>query len=352
MQNMIVDTATRLFSEHCPVEVLEQAEQGVWPTSLWNELEKTGLHLVSIPESVGGVDGDLTEATTVLRVASQYAVPLPLAETFLAGWILAEIGGEMPDGPMTVVTSRSDTYPQFTDGFGTGVVHRVPYAGQVPWILVLGQASSGALQAGILERQDDLAVTASKNIAVEPRDTLTLENTPFAQVYAVNLSPKWIQSRGALLRCAQMVGALETILAKSVQYAGERVQFGRPIAKFQVIQQYLAELAAEVAAARAAMEAAAATTQSAESPAQLEDAYAAIAMAKIRVGEATGKSSRIAHQVHAAMGYTYEYPLHFFTKRLWAWRDEFGSETEWAQWLGEHVVQMGADDLWPFITHT
>jgi hypothetical protein len=53
--------------------------------------------------------------------------------------------------------------------------------------------------------------------------------------------------------------------------------------------------------------------------------------------------------VHGAMGYTYEYPLHFLTKRLWAWRDECGSESEWARWLGHYIAAQGAEALWPFL---
>lgn len=79
------------------------------------------------------------------------------------------------------------------------------------------------------------------------------------------------------------------------------------------------------------------------------EATAAIAAAKIRVGEASGQATAIAHQVHGAMGYTYEYPLHFLSKRLWAWRDEFGSESEWARKLGQMVATQGTEALWPFL---
>ena len=75
-----------------------------------------------------------------------------------------------------------------------------------------------------------------------------------------------------------------------------------------------------------------------------------IMMAKIRVGEAASKSARIAHQVHGAIGITEEYELQQSTRRLWSWRDEFGNETYWAINLGQEVIRMGADRLWPFIT--
>ncbi|HEX4184558.1 MAG TPA: acyl-CoA dehydrogenase, partial [Stellaceae bacterium] len=66
--------------------------------------------------------------------------------------------------------------------------------------------------------------------------------------------------------------------------------------------------------------------------------------------EAAGTGAAIAHQVHGAMGFTYEHSLHHATRRLWSWREEFGNEAVWAARLGRMVAQHGADGLWPFIT--
>ncbi len=71
-----------------------------------------------------------------------------------------------------------------------------------------------------------------------------------------------------------------------------------------------------------------------------------VASAKIRAGEAATRAAEIAHQVHGAIGYTEEHQLHRFTLRLWAWRDEFGSETEWASWVGAAVARIGGEGLW------
>ena len=74
------------------------------------------------------------------------------------------------------------------------------------------------------------------------------------------------------------------------------------------------------------------------------------AWAKARIGEAAGKGAEIAHQIHAAMGYTREHNLHFSSRRLWAWRDEFGNESFWQMRLGRMVAKQGADALWPMLT--
>jgi acyl-CoA dehydrogenase len=67
------------------------------------------------------------------------------------------------------------------------------------------------------------------------------------------------------------------------------------------------------------------------------------------VGEATGKVAEVCHQVHGAMGFTQEHPLHFATRRLWSWRDEFGHETFWQERIGRMVCSAGGEALWPML---
>jgi alkylation response protein AidB-like acyl-CoA dehydrogenase len=145
------------------------------------------------------------------------------------------------------------------------------------------------------------------------------------------------------MRSVQMAGALQRALAYSLQYANERVQFGRAIGKFQAVQHMLAVLAGQVAATAAAVDAAIEASHRAPE-------LFAVAVAKSRAGEAAGKGAEIAHQVHGAMGFTREHNLHHLTRRLWAWRDEFGNETYWQTLIGEMAVKQGADQLWPFLS--
>jgi acyl-CoA dehydrogenase len=152
---------------------------------------------------------------------------------------------------------------------------------------------------------------------------------------------------GAAMRAVQIGGALQAILSLATDYAQERVAFERTISKFQAVQHNLAKLAGETAAAVAAASSAADTIQTMDT---FNDAvFFETAAAKIRAGEAAGQGAAIAHQVHGAIGFTEEHILHRFTQRLWAWRDDFGNESEWAVQLGEFVAKGGADELWPLL---
>lgn len=82
----------------------------------------------------------------------------------------------------------------------------------------------------------------------------------------------------------------------------------------------------------------------------LGDAGVEIAAAKLRANMAAGRGGAIAHQVHGAIGFTLEYPLNHLTRRLVAWRSEFGGERFWSARLGAWAIGVGASGLWPAIT--
>jgi len=186
-----------------------------------------------------------------------------------------------------------------------------------------------------------------RNLADEPRDDLAFDFVlPGDAVVPSPLSELTVQAMGALTRAFAMAGAMEASL--SVDCANTRQQFGRPIGRFQAVQQSLAAMAGHVSAAGAGARMAAAAL-----PAAGEDATRftlLAAAAKLRAGEAAGTVAAIAHQVHGAMGITAEHSLHRLTLRLWSWREEFGAEASWADHLGGAVCALPPGGFWPFLT--
>jgi len=341
--NIIVDTATRIFQDLCEPATINDAEKGVWPKVLWDTLEESGLPLAWVPDDLGGAGATMADGFAVLRVAGRFAVPVPLAETLMAGWLLARAGISVPNGPMTVAPVHADgNIVLRDDGKLAGRARRIPFGRNAGHIAVLAHRGHEPVVA--LVAAPDLPISQSSSLAGEPRDEVSFDGTVPAAVRPISLDQDLLVGFGAAVRLQQMAGALEKILEQSAQHALDRTQFGRPIAKFQAVQHNLATMAGEVAAASAAADAAA------EACSGAEIGLAEVAIAKVRGGEAAGTGSAIAHQVHGAMGFTYEHSLHHATRRLWAWREEFGNETMWAQRLGRMVAAHGADQLWAFIT--
>ena len=193
---------------------------------------------------------------------------------------------------------------------------------------------------------------ADRYIAAEPRDSLRFDGEVVAAaLLPASVDPARLFAFGAMARAAQIAGALEMALEQSVQYANDRSQFGTPIGKFQAVQQELARMAGEVAAAGAAVENA---SRAADRPSSRGSSRAGfeMAVAKIRASEAASivaGVAGIAHQTHGAMGFTYEHALHFATRRLWSWRAEFGSEIYWSEHLGRSLASHGGPALWPYL---
>lgn len=340
--NIIVDTATRIFRDLCQPATINDAENGVWPKALWAALEEAGLTLAWVPEALGGAGAEMADGFAVLRAAGRFAAPVPLAETLMAGWLLARAGIAAPAGPLTIAPVHADGNIELgVDGRLRGRARRVPFARNAGHIALAARRGGDRVVA--LVAAAGLPAAHDKSLAGEPRDTLSFDGAVAQEVAPADLDEDMIQRLGAAVRLQQMAGALETILDQSVQWALDRSQFGRPIAKFQAVQHNLATLAGEVAAAGAAADLAAEAGAAADIPA------AEIAIAKVRAGEAAGAGAAIAHQVHGAMGFTYEHTLHHATRRLWSWREEFGNEAVWATRLGRMVAAEGADRLWPFL---
>ncbi|MDN5747974.1 MAG: acyl-CoA dehydrogenase [Pseudonocardia sp.] len=306
---------------------------------LWKTLEETGLARLTLPESAGGSGGTLTDAAAVLQVAGAHAAPVPLAETdLLAAWLLHAAGLSVPTGPLTAVAGDLHV----ADGRVTGTLTRVPWGRTAAGIAVLTPSHVVLLTPG------QVTVTEGTNLGEEPRDTVTVDADVPTTADAPAGAADELRLRAALGRAQLLAGAARGALARSVQYAGERVQFGRPIGRFQAVQQQLALAAAEVAAAGAAASAAASTAER-DGCGAASTAFA-VAAAKARAGESAGEVARIAHQVHGAIGVTREHDLRLLTTRLWAWRDEDGSEAYWQAQLGATVTAAGPDALWPLVT--
>ncbi len=324
---LVEQTADDMFAAESEGARATLAE-GFWPEQLWQIFAETGLARAALPEEAKGAG--LAAGLAVLRAAGRHAAPIPVAETMIGTLLCHRAGAEVPDGPLTLYappTGPLAAQPAVREDIDAAILPRVPWA-RIAAVLVVGAPGHG------LAFLTPSNVVEGVNLAGEPRDDVAVSGRPD---FLASLPPEVDGfALMALARAAQLRGAMEQVLAMSLRYAGERVQFGRPLKRFQAIQHYLAEIAGEAAATGAAVDAAA----EAGTP-------FAFAAAKARASQAAGTVARLAHQVHGAIGYTAEHDLHRWTKRLWAWRDECGNEAHWWQVLGSETARGGGAALWP-----
>ena len=348
-ENIVVETAEKIFADLADAQEINRDKKGDWKAPLWQALSEAGLPLAWVTEELGGAGASLAEGFGVVGAAGRFAVAVPLVETMLAGWLLAQGKIASPAGEMTVApASPKDRITLNADGSLSGRARGVPFAKAARHLAVLASGGGGpsiALVEAALTR-----IEAGLNLAGDNSDTVT-----FDKVHPVAIKPapngfdqKALMLMGGVVRSLQIAGALESMLDISVRYSNERVAFEKKISKFQAVQHNLARLAGESAAALAAATSAADTVANATSLGDDAVFLEAVA-AKIRCAEAAEKGGGIAHQVHGAIGFTIEHILHRYSLRALSWRDDFGSESYWAVELGKFVSARGADELWPLV---
>ncbi len=346
-RTMLVDAATDLFGDLCPPAVVVAAEETGWAGALWSALAEAGFPWVGVPEQAGGSGGSLADACALLQVVGRYAAPVPLAETgVLAGWALASAGLALPSGPATVGVGRPDDVVELAGGPGSwrlsARVGRVPWGGECERLVLLADLDRQRFVVSV--PREGLTVTPGRNLAGEPRDALACDDTALPDDAVApasdHVTVQTLAVRGALTRAALIAGALSRVSDLTVTYTEQRQQFGRPIARFQAVQQHLVQLAEQAQSARMAVLVAA---QNADP----EPAVFDVAAAKVVASEAATSATRAAHQAHGAIGMTKEYELGQLTRRLWSWREEFGSDRYWSRELGDRLAD--ADALWPRI---
>ena len=283
-------------------QTINRDKNGAWKAPLWQALTEAGLPLSWVPEDCGGSGASLAEGFSVLSAAGRFAIAVPLAETMLAGWLLAQAKIASPEGTMTVApASPKDRIALNADGTLSGRARGVPFAKDAKHIAVLAHGAGG-LSIALVDAAK-CRIEAGLNLASDGSDTVTFNNVA---PIAIKPAPKGFDQTalmlmGAVARSLQIAGALESMLDISVRYSNERVAFEKKISKFQAVQHNLARLAGETAAAMTAASSAADTIANA----QFDDAvFLEATAAKIRCAEAAEKGAAIAHQVHGAIGYT------------------------------------------------
>ncbi len=321
-RQLLADSAARLFET----------------TAGWDEIDALGIADILVTEASGGSGADWDDACAVLQASGHRQIPLPLAEAMIARKLISDATLQVPRSTLSIAANPVGTLAR--DGrtwkfsgtllsvpWGRNVAHvvtSIPFDDR-PHVVVLTVA--------------DASVDERTNLADEPRDDLQFNAASALAAPASCREAQSLFAYAALARTAQIAGALQSALERSIAYALERKQFGRAIGQFQAVQQQLALFGAETAAATCG-------SRSAAIAASVGDASLQIAAAKLRANQAIGMATATAHQVHGAIGFTREYALRQATQRLWSWRSEYGNDRYWSEQLGRVVIDRGADNFW------
>lgn len=313
MDNVFDDSLAKLLAAISTPKAIRDVEAGRGIGAMWGEFEASGFLDAMVPEARGGAGLSLSEASGLLFLCGRHAAPAPFAPTAMFR-ALADI--DTPEGPVALAPNgaRGETL----------VARDVPFGLVADWVLV-----------PLADRALLMPAKAAARNATGVHGSLRANFAwPDAKAAAMTFEePRpWLEA-GALINAGAIAGALDHLLADTVRHVNARVQFGRPIAKFQAVQQQMSVLAGRTHAARMALDLACKSSN-------LETAR--VAAAKIYASQAAPLAASIAHALHGAIGMAGEYDLQIFTRRLHEWRADYGSESYWSGKLGRALLKGGS----------
>lgn len=295
----LLDPFLRLLADAVSPDAVRAVEAGGGREDMWQAFEDSGFLDALVPEAAGGAGLSLADVAPLLMALGAHAVPLPVAETMVARALLANAGREVPRGAIAL---GSD-----------GAALPVPFGAVADYVL--------AEKGGVLRLA---AITAHETTGV--MGDLAAYLTLAESGVDLPVPEAGLSCLMAVLHAAAIAGAADRLLTMTVAYANDRVQFGKPIAKQQALQQQMALMAELAVAARLAAQIGCA--------AGLSPGVQAAATAKQVASVAAADIAAIAHGVHGAIGISAEYDLQLLTRRLHASRLSAGGQSFWAAQLG------------------
>jgi alkylation response protein AidB-like acyl-CoA dehydrogenase len=298
------------LDKHCPPEPRD--EPG-WDPAVWSrfagELGAAGL---DVPERFGGAGATFREVAVVAEETGRCVARLPWFGTaVLAVGALREIGDatlleRLVSGEATGTLAVADAHLE--GGRLTGTALRVVDGATADVLLV---AAGGGLH--VVEPDAPGLIRTPMRVLdpSRPLATLTFDATPARELLAdAGALLERVRTRAGAALAAEQTGGAAAATEAAVAYAGQRIQFGRPIGTFQAIKHRCADMAVRVEAARSASAWAAAAMADDDPEASLAGATAGVVC-----GEAYTWVAGESVQVHGGIGFTWEHTAHLHVRR-------------------------------------
>tara|TARA_R110000772_G_scaffold73034_4_gene159021 strand:- start:1807 stop:2799 length:993 start_codon:yes stop_codon:yes gene_type:complete len=312
----LLDPFERMLDDISPPSVVRAIERGGDTDALWQAIEESGFLDALVNEENGGAGLSFSDIGTFAQLLGRKLAPVPIMQTMAARALLTNSDITVPEGPILLISPFKQE-----QGY---------YAAAIP---LATKASHALVDCGDRLVLTELTQAQTTPNAIHASESADLRWSDAPPGPTLPRPADGLRSIAATLRAAEIAGACDRLLTMTVSYAGERVQFGKPIGKLQAVQQQLAVMAEQVAMACMAAEMGCASGF----PAPL---FAA-ATAKQVTSSAAAQVAAIAHAVHGAIGFSEELDLQLYTRRLYEWRIADGSESYWAAIIGRQRLADG-----------
>jgi len=345
-QVMLKKSARDFLAKECPkklVRELDGSDDGYSP-ALWRRMAELGWMGLVLPEKYGGGGSSFVDLIVLMEEMGYNILPGPFFSTVVLGALpILAAGSEeqknefLPkiargDLILTLaLTERSATYDaeavttRAVADKGAYIINGtklfVPDANVADYLLCATRTKASAkAEDGITvflvdAKSPGVKYTLLKTLARDKQCEVALSNVKVPKTSMLGeLNKGWrivsdTLERAAVAKCAEMVGGAQAALDIAVNYAKERVQFGRAIGSFQAIQHHCASMATDVECSRF-ITYYAAWKLSRGLPATME-----VSVAKAWTGEAYGRVTVLGQQIHGGIGFTMDHDMHLYYRR-------------------------------------
>jgi alkylation response protein AidB-like acyl-CoA dehydrogenase len=337
-QELLKNAARDFLDNECPEQLvrdMEEDEKGYSP-DLWGKMAEQGWQGLLIPDTYGGAGFDFIDLCVLLEEFGRALVPGPFMSTVFGGAIpLMHIGSEaqkqeflpkIASGDLIFTLALTEPSARFDESgiqcqaavsgnevTFTGTKLFVPDANVADYLIVAGRSAAGVTLGIVAKDQPGVEVTQLVTIARDKQAEVKL-NGAKGQLLGTD-GGGWAALQPVLQHytvgeCAYLVGLSQMDFEISVDYAKERVQFGRPIGSFQAIQHKCADMVTDVDGSRFIMYKAAWSLATGQADKQM-----AVNMAKAWTSEATRRVVAHGQQIHGGIGFTKDYKIQLYYRR-------------------------------------
>ena len=355
---MVKNAAREFLDAECPpslARAIEQDERG-YSVELWEQMASLGWFGISLPESYGGGGLPVTYLGLILEECGRAIAPVPFHSTATAALAVANHGSDEQKQSILPRVARGDLIMTWAvqeqdprlradavqcrgevDGDSlviNGIKHFVDnFSAAELIVMAVRTATSGDDSAGItlvIVPANSVGITETRltTLAKDSQSKIALDNVriPLSNVIG-GVNQGWpataeMLDTGTALLCTQIIGAARKDAEMAIEYAKNRVAFGRPIAGFQSIQHLCADMIVWVDGAQL-LTYEALWKLDAGLPYNVE-----VSQAKAFTNDKCQATVRSSQQIHGGIGFMMEFDLHLWYRRVTAWTMRMGTSFE------------------------
>ena len=354
-QEMLRTSARDFLQKECPkrlVRQLDKSDEGYSP-ELWQKMAKQGWMGLVFPQKYGGSDGSFLDLIVLLEEMGYSVLPGPFFSTVVLGGLTILVAGseqqkmdflpKIARGEIIVSLALTEPATSYeAESVKTKAIARngeyiingiklfVLNANVADYILCVARtreaknSDDGITLFLVDAKSPGVRCSLLKTLARDKQCEVVLDSVTVPKDNIIGRRDEgWpimkdVLERAKVSKCAEMVGGAQAALDMAVNYAKERVQFGRPIGSFQAIQHHCANMVMDVTGSRFI------TYKAAWKVSEGLPAAADVAIAKTWTSEAYGRVTLLAHQIFGAIGFTMDHDIHLYYRQAKAGDIIFG----------------------------